>query len=311
MKKALYGYWNIFRKHGFKSTLWSFYSYYYTKYKLKKIKKPEELFVNTHGCQLKVIPNDKGISTELLVFGSHEPDTTKFVSELLKEGMTCIDIGANIGYYSTLYSKIVGLKGKVISIEPSPLNFKYLKENLLIQKLNNFELFNCACGARDSEIKFQLDLRGNKCMIVSDSEKLTDPNIINVPIRQLDNIIQELKLQKIDFIKIDVEGYEWEVILGSNNLIKKFHPTTQIEIHFKRLGNQTTREILEFFKNEGYEVIYYDTSSGESSFFRTKKTKKLSIDQLLKQSMNEYSKNSFKLILQYTQKTKFTKTSIV
>jgi len=106
MEKALFGYWNIFRKHGLKSTLWSFYSYYYTRYKLKKIDKSKELFVKTHGCKIKVNPSDEGISTELLVFGSHEPDTTKFVSEYLRDGMTCIDIGANIGYYSTLYSKI-------------------------------------------------------------------------------------------------------------------------------------------------------------------------------------------------------------
>ena len=146
MKQAFFGYLKILRESGLKRAIWSFYSYYYTKQKLKTAKKNGNFIVNTNNCKLSVIPDDKGISSELLVFGCHERDTTDFVSKYLEEDMVCLDIGANIGYYSTLYSKIIGHNGKVISVEPSPLNYEYLNKNLKMQNMQNFIIFNCACA---------------------------------------------------------------------------------------------------------------------------------------------------------------------
>jgi len=300
MKQAISGYWKILKTEGHNRALWSFYSYYYTKYKLKKIKKSNnDLLVKTHGNIIQVNPNDEGLSTELLVFGSHEPDTTEFVSKYLSENMICLDIGANIGYYSTLYSRIVGNEGKVISVEPSPLNFKYLKKNLQSQNQKNFVLFNCACGNSEGKVNFQLDLRANKCKVLDNEIKIdSQSDIIQVPVRRIDDIIKESGINKLDFMKIDVEGYEWNTLQGGMSTIQKFKPTIQLEIHFTRIGYNITKQILEFLKNEGYEVIYDDLDSDEGSWFKKAKKSKRNIDHFFNLDTIKKHKNSFKLILE-------------
>ena len=95
MKNALSGYWKLFRNEGFSKTFSSFYDYYYTKYRLKKIRQSGNNLILTHGCKMEVNPNDEGLSAELLVYGSHEPDTTEFVSTYLKENMVCVDVDTN------------------------------------------------------------------------------------------------------------------------------------------------------------------------------------------------------------------------
>ena len=96
------------------------YGYVVTK---KRAKNPEDLIVDVNGYKLAVIPDDLGISSELMMFKTHEPLTTKLLSKELKKGMTCLDVGGKIADDSLLESNIVGDEGKVIAIEPSPPNY--------------------------------------------------------------------------------------------------------------------------------------------------------------------------------------------
>ena len=298
MKHAISGYWKLFRNEGFSKTFSSFYDYYYTKYKLKKIKQSGNNLILTHGCKMKVNPNDDGLSAELLVHGSHEPDTTKFVSKYLKENIVCVDVGANIGYYSTLYSKIVGRNGKVLAIEPSPVNFGYLKENLELQNFDNYLVFNCASGDKECSVRFLMDKRANKCMIVQDeNESSNNTDIISVPVRKIDDIIDESKVERVDFLKMDVEGYEWFAIQGALKTIQKFRPSIQIEIHFNKLGHETTQKILTILKNENYQIIYHDIRS-DQRLSNESESKKHDLDDFINRNVDLKSINSYKLILE-------------
>lgn len=303
MKNAIIGYGKIIKESGLKRAIWSFYSYYYTKYKLKSARSKGNFLVNTHGCPLYVIPNDDGLSSELLVFGSHERDTTDFVSNYLKKDMICVDIGANIGYYSILYSKIVGPNGKVISVEPSPVNYEYLNKNLNLQNNKNFQIFNCACGDKEGNVRFHVDNRGNKCFVLNENEQCKSPeNVITVPVQTIEKIVNETNLSKIDFLKMDVEGYEWIALQGGWKIIKKFKPTIQIEIHHKRLGTNITQNLLLKFKEEGYEVIFHDIDGDEGTFFKRKNFKNYSIDDFINLKMIKKHQRSFKVILEYIKK---------
>ena len=296
MKNAILGYWKIFRTDGLTTAFSSFYDYYYYKYKIKKIKNNKKFEVFTHGCFMKVNPNDDGLSTELLVHGSHEPETTKFVSSLINENMICVDVGANIGYYSTLYSKIVGPNGKVISIEPSPINFDYLKKNLELQDFQNYLLFNCACGNEQNQVKFYMDHRANKCQIIEDDDSShLEKNIISVPLRKIDDIINESNVEMIHFLKIDVEGYEWYAILGAMNTIKKFKPLIQIEIHFNKLGNDLTKKILTILQKENYSLIYHDIDPDQRN--NKSKIQKYDLYDFIEKNIDLKKINSYKLIL--------------
>ena len=301
MKGAISGYWKIFREEGFLRAFSSFYDYYYSKYKLNKIKQTGNNLVFTHGCKLEVNPDDEGLSAELLVYGSHEPTTTEFISNYLKKNMICVDVGANIGYYSTLYSKIVEKSGKVISIEPSPVNFQYLKNNLELQNFNNFQLFNCACGENQNNVKFLIDKRANKCMVVGDDFSSTTSSIVTIPVRTLDDIVSECQVKNIDFIKMDVEGYEWYAIQGSLETIQKFKPTIQIEIHFNRIGMDITKKLLIYFKKENYKIIYHDIKS-DRNLFQKKQNLEYSFDDLMSTNIDLRNMNSFKLIIEHESK---------
>ena len=140
---------NTFNKRrkidGFVPTIKYFFYKYYFNYKVSHLDLTQENIVKVNGSKMSLLPNDRGISAELMLFKKHEPLHTKLLSRELKSGMVCVDIGSNIGYFALLESKLVGKKGKVISIEPSPPNFKCLEKNVKFQNTSNIEPYNFAC----------------------------------------------------------------------------------------------------------------------------------------------------------------------
>jgi len=259
MKQAIIGYWTLFRKKGLFNAIYAFYLYYYSKYKLKKIDRTKDNFVTTHGCKLLVIPTDEGISSELLVFGSHEPINIKFVSQKLKQGMTCLDVGANIGIYATLESKIVGDKGKVIAIEPSPINFRYLEHNLNLQNKNNFEAYNIATSNQEENLDFLIfNKKSNYCQVLRQGQEIPpETKVISVPTKRIDTLFKENPIDKLNLLRMDIEGHEWEAIQGAKDTIRKFKPMIKIEIHLSVIGSSTTKKIFDFFENNGYNSVYF------------------------------------------------------
>ncbi len=259
MKKAIIGYWTLFRKKGLFNAIYAFYLYYYSKYKLKKIDRTKDNFVITHGCKLLVIPTDEGISSELIIFGSHEPINIEFISKKLKQGMTCLDVGANIGYYATLESKIIGDQGKVIAIEPSPINFRYLKHNLSLQNKNNFEAYNIAAGNIEENLDFLIfNKKSNYCHVLRQGQDMPpETKVISVSTKRIDTLLKENPIDKLDLLRMDIEGYEWEAIQGAKETIKKFNPMIKIEVHLSVIGSDITKKIFEFLKNNGYNTVYF------------------------------------------------------
>jgi len=237
--------------------VWKFYKFIRLK---KKNLDLTNKIVKVNGYNLELLPNDDGISTELALFNTHEPLNTKLFAQNLKEGMICFDIGANIGYYTLLESKIVGDSGKIIAIEPSPVNFKQLQKNIQNENANNVELYQMAGGDKNGTLKFLLDPHSNLSRIISkeESEKISG-NIIDVPVKKLDSFLDELSIKSLDLIRMDVEGYEFNILEGMKNSIKKFKPMIQMEVHTRILGNEKTQKLLEWLLEENYEVIYYIT----------------------------------------------------
>jgi len=273
------------KRYGFSKALRAIIHYGYIV--MKKIK-PNSIKNNTievNGYKIAVLPNDPfGTSAELLMFHSHEPLSTLIISKILKEGMVCLDIGGNIGYYVLLESKIVGKTGKVIAIEPSPINFDCLKKNIQLQNGNNVFAYNMAAGDKDSNVRFLIyEGAGNSCMVVPDGEVSKWPGkLISVPIRMMDTFLTEIDVEKIDFIRMDVEGYEKNVIAGLKNTIQKSKPVIHVEVHVNIMGIDKTKDLLETFKKEGYETIAYVPRDIDTPLIGTiRDIKKLTIDKIL------------------------------
>ncbi len=138
---------------------------------------------------------------------------------ILDEGIA-IDVGANGGMYSIPLGKRLLNKGQVIAIEPEEENFNLLKENIKINGLTNIIPIKKACFSKSGSIEFYLDEIGTG----GNSTIKKRSKSIKVDAETLDKIIKDLKLNRIDLIKIDVEGAEAEVLKGAIKTLKKFHP---------------------------------------------------------------------------------------
>lgn len=297
--------WNVkrYRKlYGVSKAIRVLLHYGYVATKKKERKKSNDLIVNVNGYKLALIPGDLGISSELMMFKTHEPLTTKLLSKELKKNMTCLDVGGNIGYYTLLESNIVGDNGKVIAIEPSPPNFQHLKKNLEIQDAKNVDAYNFAAGDIDGSVNFLVYKESNGSFTIPDGETTDLPGeLIKVPAKRLDTFLDELKIDHVDFVRMDVEGYEYHIIQGMKNIIKKSGPMFQIEIHASLLGKEGTRKFLKEFQDNGYEAKYYVPRDIDLPIIGTMNdVKYYTIDTLLKMLENDTLSHFFNLCLKKT-----------
>jgi len=137
-----------------------------------------------------------------------------FLKEHVKPGMTVVDIGANVGFYSVLFSKIVGENGRVHAFEPDKLNFKHLTSKT--RKLKNVVANNAAVSDKTGKIKlYQSDLNvEHQTFDNGEGKSFTEINCIS-----LDDYFKNG--ESIGLIKTDTEGYDYFVIEGMRELIKK------------------------------------------------------------------------------------------
>lgn len=295
--------WNIkrYRKlYGITKAFRVVLHYAYVAMKKSEQKKSGDLIVNVNGYKLQVIPGDLGISSELLMFKTHEPLTTKLLSKELKKDMVCLDVGGNIGYYTLFESNIVGENGKVIAIEPSPPNFQHLKKNLEIQNTENVDAYNFAAGDKDGEINFLIYEESNGSFTIPDGETTDLPGeLIKVQAKRLDTFLNELKQEHVDFVRMDVEGYESHIIEGMTNTIKKSKPMFQIEVHASIMGKEGTKKFLKTFQDFGYEAKYYVPRDIDLPIIGTMGDVKYhSIDTLLEMLENDTLSHFFNLCLE-------------
>jgi len=258
--------------------------WYYKNVRLKKRRlNLKNKIVDVNDYKLELLPDDDGISIELALFKTHEPLNTKLIKDNLREGMICLDVGANIGYYTLLESKIVGDKGKVVAIEPSPINFPILKKNIEMANVKNVNLFCLAGGDKNGILKFLLDRQSNLSRILREDEIVKPSDtIVDVPVKKLDLFVEELDLKKLDFLRMDVEGYEYQIYKGFRNLLKKFKPMIQMEVHCMLLGDKKTSELLYMLKEDGYDIVYYIIREFDRPTVMNKKdVKKISLNQVI------------------------------
>ncbi len=141
--------------------------------------------------------------------GLHDPGLTNL---LLKNfagaaGGNFLDVGANIGYFSCLFGKLAGPAGKVVAIEPEPLNRQLLERNLKNNGLTNVRVHGCAVGAQDAVARmgiYKPANRGRHSLVDLDSCK----TFLDVPVRRLDDLLRDAGVDSWTLMKMDVEGYE-------------------------------------------------------------------------------------------------------
>lgn len=180
-------------------------------------------FINGHTIthdkiRLHLNNKDNFLSRDIAFHKIWEPEITKLVKEIIKKDQIVIDVGANIGYFTTLFSKLVGKTGKVHSFEPAPINFEILKKNVSVNNLQNVLTYQIAASNVSDKQDLYLstwNYGDNRLFEKPRDERDLEREKIQVDTIRLDEIVQE----KINFIKIDVQGFEWQVIDGAKKLI--------------------------------------------------------------------------------------------
>jgi len=217
----------------------------------------EEIVETRFGGKIRILPYDKGISRELKIFKVHEPLTTKtFIKELIRlkkllKKVTVLDVGSNIGYYVILEARILGGNGMVICIEPVRRNFQALLKNIDINGIENAKAINVALSDKRGLAKMIVAGGSNWARLLGDKDYST-PQTESVRVTTLDNIFSNN--QKIDLIRMDVEGHEYRVIKGGLNIIKKHLPSFVIEVHPNLLGKHELQNLLSIFRDLGYRI---------------------------------------------------------
>lgn len=185
----------------------------------------------------------KGSGVNGYWLGTYELEGQKVFIENLKSGDIIFDIGANVGFYSLLAAELAGEESRVFSFEPLEENFNYLKKHILINNYRNIFLFKEAVADKNDFGFFKKEKS-------SAMGHLGDGNI-KVETISLDEWIKNGKLPFPNFLKIDVEGAEFSVLKGAQNLLKEKHPIIFLSIH----GDLLREKCFNFLLSSGYDLF--------------------------------------------------------
>jgi FkbM family methyltransferase len=194
---------------------------------------------------------------DTLTFDGFEPAERAFVQRFLQPGMTVLDIGAHHGYYTLLASKLVGSAGRVIAFEPSPREQKALRLNLILNRCGNVSVQRVALGREETETTLYVaGGRQTGCNSLRPPAIPDEASPVRVHVTRLDDWLDRQKIAQVDFVKVDVEGAELEVLKGAERLFdRKPRPVILAEVQDVRTRpwGYRAKEILFHLHEKGYK----------------------------------------------------------
>lgn len=198
----------------------------------------------------------------LCASGGYEKEAAAFVASQLRPGNVVIDLGANEGFYSILASRIVGEEGRVLAVEPDAVAVRCLRRNLNENGCRNVDVAEVCAG----------DAKGTLTLHVSRVSGVNSPvhgNVIGpskpleLPCRRVDDLVRERNLQRVDLIKMDVQGWESACLRGMEETIRRFRPVIVFEFWPKgmRQAEGDPAALLERIRVLGYRLRAIEDSS--------------------------------------------------
>lgn len=208
------------------------------------------------GISFLLDPRDL-IAVSILRGGGWQPEVWNSISPSLSEGGVFLDVGAHIGYFSMKASPRVGKAGHVLAFEPNPETLVLLRDNVTANHADNVIVEPIACTEHEQTLTLYAGPTWNTGMssLAQDNVPVEGaPKSYTVPCRPIDDVVRELKLTRVDAIKIDVEGAEVGVLRGAMNTLRRFHPTVVVEVVPEQLDKLHTApaDVIAAFKEAGY-----------------------------------------------------------
>lgn len=241
--------------------------------------KGRKVYVTNEGIKLELDPIG-AMYSGIGFLGTYNQFETVALKRIFSVGDVVIDVGAFIGYYTLLAGKLIGSKGKVFSFEPSPAHFDSLNKNILRNKLRNIKTFNLSVSNKKGVVSFY-EAGSGSSLIKEEAETHIGKKIIPIQSKAvtLNDFVKKEKIKHADFIKIDVEGWDLQVLKGASNLLRgKDAPDVMVEVFdvvLKR-GGSSAIEVLAYMKSFGY-AVYEFTNNGLQLLKEEKSAKTLNL----------------------------------
>ncbi len=200
------------------------------------------------------------VDWNIFFFGTYEPEVRRIFRTVLVPGGVAVDIGANVGWHTLLMASLVGANGHVFAIEANPFLRQRLHDHLFLNRFKHVEVMPFAAADEDGTMDF--------CAPAADDPTSGNGHVvkmgtgepggtIRVESRRLDTLIAAARVNRVDLIKIDVEGFEWRVLRGGEETIDKFRPHVIFEYNSESAsrGGGMPDLISEFFRVRRYRLF--------------------------------------------------------
>jgi FkbM family methyltransferase len=195
-----------------------------------KVRKGESVIRHGVGAGLKFDPcgGHPGYA-----MGTTEPQEQQMLAAHLKAGQVFYDIGANVGFFTTLAAKLVGNRGQVYGFEPFPDCAEAARNNARRNGFDQVTIRQAAVSKYEGMGSFALKGTISMFHLASEAEKATAKlSMIQVPVVTIDGMVSRGELRPPDYVIIDVEGAELDVLEGMQNTIKTHRPAILCEVHW-------------------------------------------------------------------------------
>jgi len=179
--------------------------------------------------------------------GTYELRKNILFGKTVKPKHVVYDIGAHVGFYTLLASKLVGKSGHVYAFEPNPKNLSFLKQHLSLNKVANTTIFPVALSNQTGPANFSLaqsDLMG----------RLDKQGKTKVKTTTLDNLLKRKLLKPPNILKIDAEGAEYSILQGASFLLSHYHPDIFLATHDRYYLPKTHQLCCRVLQQAGYSL---------------------------------------------------------
>lgn len=213
---------------------------------------------------------DAGRDTQQFAAGNYEQPVQEAIVSLVKRGNVCYDIGANLGFVSVLLGRLVGETGKVYAFEPVPRNASIIERNAKHNRLANIEVSRIALSSTDGTADLLLAQHAGGAVLKSVGVPPPDlAGSMAVETAALDTLVERQRLRAPDFIKLDVEGAEMDVLRGMERVLRKWRPVLVVEIDdaLKQNCEDKLAECRTFLHDLGYGTRLIPNAYKDGTWF--------------------------------------------
>lgn len=226
---------------------------FYLRFFLRTFNTKTTVRIKQYDFLIQLDPTNGAVDKYVYMHNNWETRIGNILEQELRAGDTFVDVGANIGYFSLLASKLIGSSGRVFAFEPLPNLVAQIMYNTHLNDLHNIKINQVAAGAERKKLKLSI-MPGN----IGGSSLVKDIPFGGSEVVDVAPLDEEIAVvSRVDLMKIDVEGYEYEVLVGARKILSTYKPTLILEFSpnvYAKRDSGIARLILVMLREMGYTI---------------------------------------------------------